>query len=451
MSDIAIRCQGLSKQYRIGERESYKALREVITEAAAAPFRRVGNAFRRSQSTISNGNGLRSTKVTNGDSPLVRAAAIGNRQSAIDNALFWALDDVSFETKRGEVVGIIGRNGAGKSTLLKILSRITKPTRGHAEIHGRVGSLLEVGTGFHPELTGRENIYLNAAILGMRKAEVERKFAEIVAFAEMEKFIDTPVKRYSSGMYMRLAFAVAAHLDPEILIIDEVLAVGDMSFQRKCLGKMDEVAKQGRTVLLVSHNLVAISQLCGEAIWLDSGRIKRMGKATEVVQAYSRDQASKGLGTFSPQQNRGDGRVELISYRVTNGVGEIEPLPATNEDLLIHVQLRVREPIAQPACGVSIVNAQGILMTSINSVELSLELAPFPQGEIELAIKLSRIAFLPGNYTASFWVMNPQCHIFAMAENAISFEVRQTPLYGNCQVDHRWGCVYTQVSFTQLD
>src|SRR6266536_3458474 len=214
MTDIAIRCQGLSKKYQIGERESYKALRDVITDAAASPFRRL-------RAVVSNGNG----------------SAIRTPQSAIRNS-FWALDDVSFEVNRGEVVGIIGRNGAGKTTLLKILSRITKPTRGQAQIHGRVASLLEVGTGFHPELTGRENIFLNGAILGMRKSDIDRKFDEIVAFAEVEEFIDTPVKRYSSGMYVRLAFAVAAHLEPEILLVDEVLAVGDAAFQRKCLGKM---------------------------------------------------------------------------------------------------------------------------------------------------------------------------------------------------------------------
>src|SRR6266487_3725170 len=212
MSQVAIRCEGLSKQYRIGERERYKALRDVITAAAGAPFRRLRSTFKRGPSTANGAsNGSRSH----------HSSLITHHSDR-----FWALDDVSFEVKPGEVVGIIGRNGAGKSTLLKLLSRITKPTRGHAEIHGRVGSLLEVGTGFHPELTGRENIYLNAAILGMRKAEVLRKFDEIVAFAEVEKFIDTPVKRYSSGMYLRLAFAVAAHLEVEVLLIDEVLAVG---------------------------------------------------------------------------------------------------------------------------------------------------------------------------------------------------------------------------------
>src|SRR5271157_1872939 len=214
MSDIAIRCEGIAKQYRIGQRESYRALRDTVTDAVTAPFRRVRAALQG-----------------------------GNGQSPKGTATIWALKDISFEVRTGEVVGIIGRNGAGKSTLLKILSRITKPTRGSADIYGRVGSLLEVGTGFHPELTGRENVYLNGAILGMKKAEIARKFDEIVDFAEVEKFIDTPVKHFSSGMHVRLAFAVAAHMDNEILFVDEVLAVGDAQFQKKCLGKMGEVAK----------------------------------------------------------------------------------------------------------------------------------------------------------------------------------------------------------------
>ncbi|HEY8225364.1 MAG TPA: ABC transporter ATP-binding protein [Pyrinomonadaceae bacterium] len=262
MSDIAISCEGLSKQYRIGERESYKALRDVVTDAAASPFRRVRDALRNG-----NGSATRNSKLETPDS-------------------FWALEDVSFEVKRGEVIGIIGRNGAGKSTLLRILSRITKPTRGHAKIHGRVGSLLEVGTGFHPELTGRENIYLNAAILGMRKAEVERKFDEIVAFAEVEKFIDTPVKRYSSGMSVRLAFAVAAHMETEVLLVDEVLAVGDAQFQKKCLGKMNDVSKEGRTVLFVSHDMNAIQILCQKTIHLENGKIVGFGDTATQIAGY---------------------------------------------------------------------------------------------------------------------------------------------------------------------
>jgi lipopolysaccharide transport system ATP-binding protein len=257
MSDIAIRCENLSKQYRIGRKERYKTLRDTLTDAMYGPFRRLRSVF---------------------DGSNVRAE---NGEDRI-----WALKDVSFEVNRGEVVGIIGRNGAGKSTLLKVLSRITEPTGGHAEIHGRIGSLLEVGTGFHPELTGRENIFLNGAILGMKRAEIRGKFDEIVAFAEVEKFIDTPVKHYSSGMYLRLAFAVAAHLEPEILLVDEVLAVGDALFQKKCLGKMGDAAKEGRTILFVSHDMTAIQVLCTKAVHLQAGEVVGIGPAVEQIEEY---------------------------------------------------------------------------------------------------------------------------------------------------------------------
>ena len=257
MSDLAIRCEGIAKQYRIGQREPYRALRDTLTDAVTAPFRRV-------RAALGGGNG----RPSNGP------------------ATIWALKDVCFEVKTGEVVGIIGRNGAGKSTLLKILSRITKPTRGSADIYGRVGSLLEVGTGFHPELTGRENVYLNGAILGMQKAEVARKFDEIVAFAELEEFIDTPVKRYSSGMYMRLAFSVAAHLEPEIMLVDEVLAVGDAQFQAKCLGKMQDVSRSGRTVVFVSHSMPSIRRLCTRGLLLSKGVVELDGRVEEAVERY---------------------------------------------------------------------------------------------------------------------------------------------------------------------
>src|SRR5881409_1050782 len=256
MSDIAIRVEGLSKRYRIGARqERYYTLRDTLTEAVARPYQKLAAFFSR------NGAGPRTPEA----------------------ASIWALNDVSFDVKRGEVVGIIGRNGAGKSTLLKILSRITEPTEGRARIHGRVGSLLEVGTGFHPELTGRENIYLNGAILGMKKSEIDRKFDEIVAFAEVEQFIDTPVKHYSSGMYLRLAFAVAAHLEPEVLIVDEVLAVGDAAFQKKCIDRMAALAAGGRTILFVSHNMDLIPRLCHRALLLDAGQVVRHGPADDVL------------------------------------------------------------------------------------------------------------------------------------------------------------------------
>src|SRR5271169_4937422 len=258
MSDIAIRCEGIAKQYRIGQRERYRALRDTVTDAVTAPFRRVRAALRG-----------------------------GDGQSPKGTATIWSLESVSFEVRQGEVLGIIGRNGAGKSTLLKILSRITWPTRGSADIYGRVGSLLEVGTGFHPELTGRENVYLNGAILGMKKAEIARKFDEIVDFAELDEFIDTPVKRYSSGMYVRLAFAVAAHLEPEILIVDEVLAVGDAQFQKKCISRMQKVGESGHTVLLVSHNVALVEALCRHAILLEGGEVVARGAASQVTAEYN--------------------------------------------------------------------------------------------------------------------------------------------------------------------
>ena len=259
MPDIAIQIDGLTKQYRIGRKqESYSTLRDALAASAAAPFKLIGSLFNRSTGGNTN-----------------------------DQSLIYALKDVSFQVKRGEVVGIIGRNGAGKSTLLKILSRITEPTAGEAEIHGRVGSLLEVGTGFHMELTGRENTYLNGAILGMRRREIEEKFDEIVDFAEVERFIDTPIKHYSTGMHLRLAFSVAAHLEPEILLVDEVLAVGDIAFQKKCLGKMEDVAAQGRTVLFVSHNLAVMKELCQTSVVLDKGSLEFRGPIVEGLAHYT--------------------------------------------------------------------------------------------------------------------------------------------------------------------
>src|SRR5437870_342733 len=270
-SDTIISVEGLGKMYRLrtgGQRgERYTALRDVITDKTKSLFRRNG--------------------------------------SQLSKEDFWALRNVSFEVRQGEVVGIIGRNGAGKSTLLKILSRITEPTEGKVTLRGRVASLLEVGTGFHPELTGRENIFLNGAILGMSRAEIREKFAEIVAFAETEKFLDTPVKRYSSGMYVRLAFAVAAHLEPEILIVDEVLAVGDAEFQKKCLGKMQEVSKGGRTVLFVSHNMAAIKSLTTRSVVLDAGRVVFDGAAPAAIHAYLRLPKSGGAQAANRPWGRG--------------------------------------------------------------------------------------------------------------------------------------------------
>lgn len=291
MGEMAIRVEALSKRYQIGPREHYKTVRETISTTVTAPFRRLSSA-------LFSANGIRSQEK--------------------EDQTFWALQGVSFEVRRGEVLGIIGRNGAGKSTLLKMLSRITEPTRGRAEIHGRVGSLLEVGTGFHPELTGRENIYLSGSILGMKRAEIRRKFDEMVAFAEVEQFIDTPVKFYSSGMYVRLAFAVAAHLDPEVMLLDEVLAVGDLEFQKKCFGKMSAVARGGSTVLLVSHNMASIMNLCQRAILLQKGRLVADGPAPSVAQEYLATARSAGgeVTWPNPMEAPGTDTVRLQAVRI---------------------------------------------------------------------------------------------------------------------------------------
>lgn len=257
MNDIVIKAENLGKRYRLGERERYLALRDLLARAVSSPARL-----------------------------FAPREPAGNHHNGKGDSHIWALRETSLEIRQGEVVGVIGRNGAGKSTLLKILSRITKPTTGWAEIHGRVGSLLEVGTGFHPELTGSENIFLSGAILGMSKREIKRKFDEIVAFAEIEKFIDTPVKHYSSGMYLKLAFSVAAHLEPEILLVDEVLAVGDASFQKKSLGKMGQVSRAGRTILFVSHNMAAVKALCSRAILMRDGTVANSGPVADVVDDY---------------------------------------------------------------------------------------------------------------------------------------------------------------------
>ena len=318
MSDIAIRCEGLSKRYRIGRGPQYKALRESLGSLLQYPFRLAHSLLRG-----------------------------GNGSSRDPEEIFWALQDVSFEVKTGDVLGVIGRNGAGKSTLLRILSRITEPTRGTAEIHGRVGSLLEVGTGFHAELTGRENVFLNGAILGMRKAEIKKKFDEIVAFAEIEKFVETPVKHYSSGMYVRLAFAVAAHLNPEILLIDEVLAVGDLAFQRKCLEKMDDVARCGRTILFVSHNLAAISNLCNKAIMLEKGRLLMAGDVAAVTSAYLESGIDLRAEAVAPPGMHTYGNdVHLLRARILDCDGIARAHLGAHQGAVLEIEYDVFKPIS---------------------------------------------------------------------------------------------------------
>lgn len=346
MTDIAIRVENLGKRYSIGgPKEPYKTIRETLLDVANAPVNLV-------------------------------KSAVGGHSGSAPEEMIWALKDVSFEVKQGEVIGIIGPNGAGKSTLLKILTRITEPTEGFAEIHGRVGSLLEVGTGFHPELTGRENIYLNGAILGMRKTEIQRNFDEIVDFSGVEKFIDTPVKRYSSGMQVRLAFAVAAHLEPEILLVDEVLAVGDAEFQKKCLGKMGDVAQEGRTVLFVSHNLQAVAKLCRRCVLLRFGEIHRDGSSAQVVTEYlgtGRNLRSEVVWGHDENAPGKKGTVRYGAARVVNSASEIISTVFVDEPFWIEVEYEILRPFPRSWLGISISTARGeiVFCTGDDNFELS--------------------------------------------------------------------------------
>jgi lipopolysaccharide transport system ATP-binding protein len=372
----------------------------------------------------------------------------GRAPRPADDQDFWALRDVSFEVQPGEVIGVVGRNGAGKSTLLKVLSRITEPTSGRAILRGRVASLLEVGTGFHPELSGRENVFLNGAILGMRHAEITRKFDEIVAFAEVEKFIDTPVKRYSSGMHVRLAFAVAAHLEPEILFIDEVLAVGDVAFQKKCLGKMEGVSKSGRTVLFVSHNMSAVETLCPRSIYVEHGTCGGIGPSSEIIAQYLRNNGVvETTSTLAPERMRSDGTAEFLHCRVLNQAGEEGVSPKTNECFTLVVGVRIHGAIRFPVFNLAIRNHIGVVMTSVNTSEQGYNLAPMEPGDYEVAISVGPISYLPGLYRISINFENPSGHYYVIAEDAIQIEVASSPLYGTLEVDSRWGCVYTPIRY----
>jgi lipopolysaccharide transport system ATP-binding protein len=401
--DTAIEVRGLSKSFFLGhhaKRDPYPTLRDALARIAT-------NAVRRSR------DALRGRAIVGGD--------------AVEE--FWALKDVSFQIERGERVGIVGRNGAGKSTLLKILSRITDPTRGRVTVAGRVASLLEVGTGFHPELTGRENIFLNGAILGMKRAEIRRRFDEIVAFAEVEKFLDTPVKRYSSGMYVRLGFAVAAHLEPEILVVDEVLSVGDAQFQQKCLGKMSEVAGSGRTVLFVSHNMGAVRTLCSSGILLQDGGLLLRGPIEAVTAAYLNDVVPRGHG--------GTVILPRPPERCTVWMESVSVLrdgaPSTfiegGDRLGFAVKFRSAEPIRKPIVGYLIRSSRGENAVNANNYFLPSGDYPAPVTEGTIVCDLGKLPLMAGSYTVSFWLCrNPheQHHV----EDALEFTVEEKDLWG---------------------
>lgn len=405
MSDVVIRAEQISKRYRIGKRESYRALRDRLTDVLYAPARRIRSALK-------------------GD-PAPTSAA--------DNQI-WALSEVSFEVRRGEVVGIIGRNGAGKSTLLKILSQITRPTSGRVAVRGRVGSLLEVGTGFHPELTGRENIYLNGAILGMRRDEIRRKFDAIVAFAEVEPFIDTPVKHYSSGMYMRLAFAVAAHLEPEVLVVDEVLAVGDAEFQKKCLGKMGEVGREGRTILFVSHNMAAVRQICQRGIFMHRGRVAAQGEINAIADRYLAE------ATANPNQ----AHIETASFIVENVSVSSEPdsqVAKTFAPLNITIRVRAKVDITDFGLYVGILTLENHRIAGLDLKDFQ-TLGQIQEGQnAELSFHIHSLPLLAGSYQLEIHLKDMFNHVIEIAPYFVPFEVLETPIYGGRALDHWFGHV----------
>ena len=390
MGQLAIRAEGLGKQYRIDAvKQSYKTVRDSLMDA----MRGIGARLR------------------------------GDFDAAARREIIWALRDVSFEIGRGEVVGVIGLNGAGKSTLLRLLARITEPTEGSGEIYGRVGSLLEVGAGFHQELTGRENVYLSGVTLGMKKAEVSRKFDEIVAFAEMAKFIDTPVKRYSSGMYTRLAFSVAAHLEPEILVVDEVLAVGDVRFQKRCLTKMTAAADEGRTVLFVSHNMGTIARLCPRAMLLEAGRLVKDGPSNEIVSAYLHG----GSGTTAVREFTdppGADIARLHAVRVRTGEGDVAQVIDVRQSVSIEMEYEVLRAGHQLLPQLQLYNEEGVHVCSLHDVDPSWRGRKRPAGRWRTTVTI------PANFLSEGMIfvrvlltaLNPTIHQFARSE-VVTFRV----------------------------
>lgn len=417
----AISIENLSKRYIIGHQRSerYATLRDVLMHK----LRGFGQRFRH---------------------PL----SVNAENTQLEE--FWALQEINLEIAEGDCVGIIGRNGAGKSTLLKILSRITEPTTGRIRMRGRVASLLEVGTGFHPELSGRENIYLNGAILGMTRQEIKRKFDEIIAFAEVEKFLDTPVKRYSSGMYVRLAFAVAAHLEPEILIVDEVLAVGDAEFQKKCLGTMGEVAKGGRTVLFVSHNLGAVKTLCRQAILLQNGCVQQQGEVDTVVRAYAERVGETGsaLEAINRQYRNAASSPEVMlsDIGIINGRGESSITPG--DEVRIALSYEALEQVKGPAFVISFHSIEGTEILRLSTLPIS----GFPIDELKgkgtITLRLHDFPLLGGLYTLSVSVVKPGVRMLVNYPNVMRINVFESDVYhsglvlnnsrGVIKVNHEW-------------
>jgi lipopolysaccharide transport system ATP-binding protein len=420
MSNV-ISVENLGKKYQLshqGKRESYLVLRDVISDACRSFAARALSPF------------------------LARNPA----PNAASCEEFWALKDISFEVKQGSRIGIIGRNGAGKSTLLKILSRITEPTTGRVRIKGRVASLLEVGTGFHPELTGRENIFLNGAILGMGRAEIRGKFDEIVSFAEVEKFLDTPVKRYSSGMYVRLAFAVAAHLDPDILVVDEVLAVGDAQFQRKCLGKMEDVSKTGRTVLFVSHNIAMVKALCNQALLLEGGSVKTFGKAEETINQYLTSNISTRTACvelLSHARSAGNNRAIMRGW-VETATGEFSQAVPTGTEIALAFQYALPAVVSELDFGFGIETLEGLRVFSVNNKTTESFFGDAPRAGIAKC-RIPELQLLPGTYFLSFSIVDGKTGWVDYVERAMLLEVLENDVFGTGKMyEKTQGLIYTR-------
>ena len=350
-----------------------------------------------------------------------------------DYDTFWALNDVNFDIQKGDVVGIIGRNGAGKSTLLKILSRITEPTKGRIDLYGRVGSLLEVGTGFHPELTGRENIYLNGAILGMTKAEIARQFDAIVDFSGTEQFLDTPVKRYSSGMYVRLAFAVAAHLNPEILIIDEVLAVGDAEFQKKCLGKMQDVADSGRTVLFVSHNMGVVADLCHMAVLMVKGQIETIGEADQVVRSYLSEQRNKDIGASGPRRTE-HFQIEQVSCFARSPGEIIFP----HDPLTISIDVTPLLESRDVSIHLNIIDEDSRVLLGFDGNDFGAFVKNHPGSTVRFTLLVPHCPLPPGTYSVDAYLKSNSNQIYEPVDQLVTFAVAESPVYGSRLYERRW-------------
>jgi len=401
----AIIASGISKKYRIDRLRRSRQIREVFTNLLKSPF----------------------------------------KSKQIET--FWALKDVSFEIEQGEVLGIIGRNGAGKSTLLKVLSKITYPTSGSIEVNGRIASLLEVGTGFHEELTGRENIYLNGSILGMKKKEIDKRIDEIIEFSGVEKFIDTPIKRYSSGMRLRLGFAVAAHLNSDILFIDEVLAVGDAEFQKKCLKAMDELSGGGRTVLFVSHNMAAVENLCSRAILLERGSVVKDGPAKDIISYYMSSfirSGGQGFDLSAVTDREGSGEAHLTRLEILDGDGQPRTALRSGEGFVARLHYKSDSKIISPYFGLDFFTEMGTKVASLNTWSSGYNIPFFEQGEGSIETKVEFFNLMPGRYFLTLWLAKPH-HFYDKLEHCAFIDVEPSDVFNSGKgMEKHWGLVFFQ-------